>query len=470
MPQPSASFSATLRVRLQDRPGAFAAVAQAIGGCGGSLDAIDLVRVLPGHKLRDITVLATDAEHVERITEAVAAVPGVTVERVSDRTFLLHLGGKIEVRSRVAIKTRDDLSMVYTPGVGRVTQAIARDSEAAWTLTSKGNSVAIVTDGSAVLGLGNTGPLSALPVMEGKAVLFRELAGINAWPLCLATTDPERIVQVVAAIAPSFGGINLEDIAAPRCFTVEQRLRELLPIPVFHDDQHGTATVVLAALLNALRVAGKRLEDVRIVIAGVGAAGTATARMLRAAGARQIIGCDPHGALHRGRTDLDEAGRALAEWTNPDQLTGATDAVLRGADVFVGLSAPGAASIAGVRTMQPGSIVFVLANPVPEIWPEELEGVAGIIATGGSDYPNQINNALAFPGVFRGALDCRATAISEGMQLAAARALAGTVPEAELAVDLVVPSIFNREVVGAVSRAVIEAAVAEGLGRATEAS
>jgi malate dehydrogenase (oxaloacetate-decarboxylating) len=466
MPHPSASFSATLRVRLQDRPGSFAAVAQAIGSCGGSLDAIDLVRVLPGHKLRDITVLATDAEHVERITEAVAAVPGVTVERVSDRTFLLHLGGKIEVRSRVTIKTRDDLSMVYTPGVGRVTQAIARDGEAAWTLTAKGNSVAIVTDGSAVLGLGNTGPLSALPVMEGKAVLFRELAGINAWPLCLATTDPERIVEVVVAIAPGFGGINLEDIAAPRCFMVEERLRRLLPIPVFHDDQHGTAIVVLAALLNALRVAGKRLEDARIVIAGVGAAGTATASMLRAAGARQIIGCDPNGALHRGRTDLDESGRAFAEWTNPDQLTGATDAVLRGADVFIGLSAPGAASIAGVRTMQPRSIVFVLANPVPEIWPEELEGVAGIIATGGSDYPNQINNALAFPGVFRGALDCRATAISESMQLAAARALAATVPEAELAVDHVVPSIFNRQVVGVVSRAVIEAAVAEGLGRA----
>jgi malate dehydrogenase (oxaloacetate-decarboxylating) len=468
MHHPSASFSATLRVRLQDRPGSFAAVAEAIGSCGASLDAIDLVRVLRGQKVRDITVLAVDAAHVEQITNAVAAVPGVTVEHVSDRTLLLHLGGKIEVTSRVPLKTRDDLSMAYTPGVGRVTQQIVRDPESAWNLTTKGNSVAIITDGSAVLGLGNAGPLAALPVMEGKAVLFRELAGINAWPVCLDTQDPDRIVECAAAIAPGFGAINLEDIAAPRCFAIEERLSEMLPIPVFHDDQHGTAIVVLAALLNALRVVGKPLEDMRIVIAGVGAAGTATARMLRAAGAREIIGCDPGGALHHGRSDLDKHGRELCEWTNPAQVTGSTDTALRGADVFIGLSAPGAASIAGVRTMAPSSIVFVLANPVPEIWPEELEGVAGVIATGGSDYPNQINNALAFPGVFRGALDCRAVTISESMQLAAARALAATVPVEELAVDVVVPSIFNREVVRNVARAVVDAAAAEGLARTAD--
>ena len=337
---PSASFSATLRVHVDNRPGSFAHLAAAIGEAGGLLGAIDLVRVEQGKKVRDVTVLAADDAHVERIVGAVQALDGVEVEQVSDRTFLLHLGGKLEVTPKTPIKTRDDLSMAYTPGVARVCQAIADEPEKAWNLTTKQNTVAVVTDGTAVLGLGDIGPEAALPVMEGKAILFKEFAGIDSWPICLSTTDPDEIVRTVAALAPGFGGINLEDISAPRCFEIEARLRDQLDIPVFHDDQHGTAIVVLAALMNASRVVGKRLEDVRIVITGAGAAGCATARMLLAAGVGDVVVSDLGGVLHPDRTGLDHFSAAFAMETNPRRMRGSADAALAGADVYIGLSGP----------------------------------------------------------------------------------------------------------------------------------
>jgi malate dehydrogenase (oxaloacetate-decarboxylating) len=458
MTHPSASFSATLRVHLDDRPGAFADLARAIGDAGGLLGAIDLVRVERGKKVRDVTVLAGDADHMDRIVASARAVSGVEVEHVSDRTFLMHLGGKIEVVPKVPLKTRDDLSMAYTPGVARVCTAIADDPELVWNLTVKKNAVAVVTDGTAVLGLGDIGPEAALPVMEGKALLFKEFGGVDAWPICLATKDEDEIVAAVRAIAPVFGGINLEDISAPRCFAIEERLREELDIPVFHDDQHGTAVVVLAAFLNALRVVDKRPEDVKVVITGVGAAGIATTNILLAAGVRNIIGVDRHGALWRGDPALGGVKAEYAERTNPELERGRADDVLAGADVYVGLSAPGAVTAEGVRRMAHGAVVFAMANPTPEVLPEEIEGEADVIATGRSDYPNQINNVLAFPGIFRGALDARASDITESMKVAAAEAIAGAIPVEELGPDYIVPSVFNRDVAPLVAAAVAAAA------------
>ncbi len=462
---PSASFSATLRTRLDDSPGTFARLAAAVGEAGASLGAIDLVRVEKTTKVRDVTVLAADAAHLDQVVENVRHIDGVEVVHVSDRTFLMHLGGKIEVVPRTPLKTRDDLSMAYTPGVARISRAIADDPTKVWTLTTKQHMVAVVTDGSAVLGLGNIGPEAALPVMEGKAMLFKEFGNVDAFPIALATQDPDEIVAAVKAISPGFGGINLEDIAAPRCFEVEERLQAELDIPVFHDDQHGTAICVLAALLNALRVVGKRLEDVRIVTTGCGAAGTAVTKILLGAGARWIVGCDEDGALYCGRPGLSDAKREYAELTNPDNIVGAADDVLAGADVFIGLSVPGAITRAGVERMAPAPIVFALANPRSEVEPEEIEDLAAVIATGRSDYPNQINNVLAFPGVFRGALDVGSRAITHNMQIAAAHALAGVIAEHELAADYVVPSVFDRSVAPAVARAVAEAATAEGVAR-----
>src|SRR6266508_2146991 len=360
----SASFSATIRVRLDDRPGSFADLARAIADCDASLDAIDLVRVEGGMKVRDVTVLARDSAHIEQIVEAVKQVPGVEIEHVSDRTFLLHLGGKIEVALKKPLKTRDDLSMAYTPGVARVCEAIHADPESVWNLTVKRNTVAVVSDGTAVLGLGDIGPEAALPVLEGKAMLFKEFGGIDAWPLCLATTDPDEIVAAVQAVAPVFGGINLEDISSPRCFEIEDRLRDSLDIPVFHDDQHGTAVVTLAALLNAMKIVGKRPEDVKIVLTGVGAAGIAVTKILLAAGFRTIIGCDRSGAIYAGRTGLDRVKTEFAELTNPERERGSADEVLSGADVFIGLSGPGAVSVEGIRSMADDAIVFAMANPV----------------------------------------------------------------------------------------------------------
>jgi malate dehydrogenase (oxaloacetate-decarboxylating) len=464
-PHPSASFSATLRVHLDDRPGAFARLAAAIGEAGGLLGAIDLVRVERDKKIRDVVVLAADEEHVARIVDSVRALDGIDVEHVSDRTMLLHLGGKLEVAPRIPLKTRDDLSMAYTPGVARVCRAIADDPDAVWNLTVKQNAVAVVTDGTAVLGLGDIGPEAALPVMEGKAILFREFGGIDAWPICLDTTDPDGIVEAVAAIAPVFGGINLEDIAAPRCFEIERRLRERLEIPVFHDDQHGTAIVVLAALLNALRVVGKTLPDARVVITGAGAAGAATARMLLAAGAGEVVCTDRPGILHPGLAGLDGAKAELARETNPRGLRGALDDALAGADVFIGLSGPGAVGVEAIRRMAPGAIVFAMANPMPEIPPEAIEDLVAVVGTGRSDYPNQINNVLAFPGVFRGALDVRASTITRQMELAAAHALAEVVDAEHLAADYVLPSVFDRRVAPAVAAAVAAAAEDGGVAR-----
>ncbi len=462
---PSASFSATFRVHLKDQPGSFAALAAAIAGAGGLLGAIDLVRVGRGEKVRDVTVLAGDAAHLERIVAAVSELDGVEVEHVSDRTFLMHLGGKLEVRPRTPLKTLDDLSMAYTPGVARVSSAIATDPAKVWALTTKQNTVAVVSDGTAVLGLGDIGPEAALPVMEGKAVLFKEFGGVDAWPLCLATKDADEIVRTVVAIAPGFGGINLEDISAPRCFEIERRLRSELDIPVFHDDQHGTAIVVLAALLNALRVVGKRLEDVRIVVTGVGAAGTATTRMLLAAGARDIVGCDRAGTLYLGRSGLTPEKASYAELTNPSGLRGRADDALEGADVYIGLSAPGAVSVDAIRRMAGGAIVFAMANPTPEVPPEEISDVVDVVATGRSDYPNQINNVLAFPGVFRGALDVRAWEITPDMASSAAQAIAGVVKPDELAPDYIVPSVFDRRVARDVAAAVALAAETGGVAR-----
>ena len=384
---------------------------------------------------------------------------------VSDRTFLLHLGGKLKIEPKVPIRTRADLSMAYTPGVARICRAIADDPENVWNLTIKQNCVAVVTDGTAVLGLGDIGPEAALPVMEGKAALFKEFGGIDAFPICLDTTEPDAIVAAVKAIAPVFGGINLEDIAAPRCFEVERRLREELEIPVFHDDQHGTAIVVLAALVNALRVVGKQLEEVKIVTTGCGAAGTAVTKLLIDAGARNVVGCDEGGALWRGRAGLDAAKAEYAQLTNPANERGSADEVLAGADVFVGVSVPGAVTAEGIARMAPDAIVFAMANPLPEVAPEEVEHLAAVVATGRSDYPNQINNVLAFPGVFRGALDVRARTITREMELAAAYALAGVVDDDHLAPDYIVPSVFNRDVALAVAEAVATAARASGAAR-----
>ncbi len=466
----SASFSATIRVRLSDAPGSFARLAEAIGEAGGSLGAIDLVRVEKGTKLRDVTVDASDTDHLERIVEQVRAVDGVEVERVSDRTFLMHLGGKIEMRSKVPVKTRDDLSMAYTPGVARICQAIAADRTSAWNLTIKQNTVAVVSDGTAVLGLGDIGPEAAMPVMEGKALLFKEFGGVDAWPLCLATKDTDEIVAIVKAIAPGFGGINLEDISSPRCFEIEQRLRAELDIPVFHDDQHGTAIVVLAALLNALRVVDKRIEDVRVVMTGVGAAGVAVTDILLNAGVTNVIGCDHGGAIYDGREGLNAIKQSFAERTNPDGAKGTADDVLAGADVFIGLSVPGAVSREGIERMADDAIVFAMANPTPEIAPEELPpGKVAVVATGRSDYPNQINNVLAFPGVFRGALDVRASTITEGMKVAAGHAIASVILADELGPEYVIPSVFNRDVTAVVAAAVAEAAEHDGVARRSRA-
>jgi malate dehydrogenase (oxaloacetate-decarboxylating) len=455
---PSASFSATLRAHLDDRPGAFADLARAIADAGGSLGAIDLVRVETGKKVRDVTVAAGDADHLERIVAAARAVSGVEIEHVSDRTYLMHLGGKIQVTGKVPLKTRDDLSMAYTPGVARICSAIAEDPELVWNLTVKKNAVAIVTDGTAVLGLGDIGPEAALPVMEGKALLFKEFGDVDAWPICLDTKDEDEIVAAVRAIAPVFGGINLEDIAAPRCFAIEHRLREGLEIPVFHDDQHGTAVVVLAAFLNALQVVGKRPADVKVVITGVGAAGVATGKILLAAGVTNLIGVDRSGALSADNAGLSGVKAEFASLTNPKRERGSADDVLAGADVYIGLSAPGAVSARGIAHMADDAIVFAMANPTPEVLPEEIQGLAAVVATGRSDYPNQINNVLAFPGIFRGALDARARDVTEAMKVAAAEAIAAVIPREELSADYIVPSVFNRDVAPQVAAAVAGAA------------
>jgi len=462
---PSASYSVTLRVEIVNRPGMLGRVTSAIGEAGGDIGAVDLVEMAKTCVVRDITIKARDDVHGHEVVEKVKSVDGVKVLNVSDRTFLMHLGGKIEIRNKVPVKTRDDLSMAYTPGVARVCMAIKEAPEKAFSLTIKQNAVAVVTDGSAVLGLGNIGPEAALPVMEGKAMLFKEFAGIDAFPICLATQEAEEIIQAVKWIAPAFGGINLEDIAAPRCFQVEGRLREELEIPVFHDDQHGTAVVVLAALLNALRLVKKSVDEIRVVVCGTGAAGTATIKMLLAVGAREVIGVDEHGILHPKRTPLDFMERWVAEHTNPRKLRGNLGEALEGADVFIGLSVPGVLKVDDIRRMNRDPIVFAMANPTPEIMPEEAEPHVRVMATGRSDYPNQINNVLCFPGFFRGLLDCRARSVNDRMKIAAAQAIASIVTKQELSPEYIIPSVFNKKVVPVVAREVAKAAQKTGLAR-----
>ena len=454
-----------MRLRLPQQGNSFAAVAQAIAESAGMLGAIDLVRVERDAVVRDLTVACGDADHAETVVQAVRGIDGVSVDSVSDRTFLLHKGGKIEVTPKIPIRTRDDLSMAYTPGVGRVSMAIHDDPSKAWALTIKGNAVAVVSDGTAVLGLGDIGPAAAMPVMEGKAMLFKEFAGIDAFPLCIDTTDTDEIVTFVKQAAPAFGGINLEDIAAPRCFEIERRLRAELDIPVFHDDQHGTAIVVLAALLSSLRIVGKRVEDVRVVVVGAGAAGVACTEIMLAQGIGDVIVCDRDGALVEGDPGLDPSHAALAARTNREKRRGMANELLAGADVLLGVSGPGAVSADAIRTMAADAIVFAMANPVPEVQPEAVRDDVAIMATGRSDYPNQINNVLAFPGVFRGALDVRASTIDEAMKLAAANAIARVIPADELHADYIIPSVFDRRVVHAVAEAVAEAAIASGVAR-----
>ena len=468
---PSAQYSLTLRVEIHDRPGMLGRVASAIGEAGGMIGAVDLVQIEGSMTIRDITVATGAESDWPLLTAAVDAVDGAHVLDSTDRTFLLHVGGKIELRNKSPLKTRDDLSMAYTPGVARVCLAIREDPDKAFQYTIKRNAVAVVSDGTAVLGLGDIGPRAAMPVMEGKAMLFKEFAGVDAFPICLDTRDPDEIVRTVVAVAPAFGGINLEDISAPRCFEIEERLKAELDIPVFHDDQHGTAVVVLAALLNALALTGRRIEDIRIVISGSGAAGIAVVRMLLAAGARDIISCDSRGAVHAQRHDyLDGTMHAVKRWlaaaTNPECLSGSPAEVLDGADLFIGLSGERVIEAGAIARMNADPIVFAMANPTPEVLPEEAASYARIIATGRSDYPNQINNVLCFPGIFRGALDTRAAEITEGMKMAAARAIAGIVSEEELREDYIIPSVFNREVVGAVAAAVAAQARESGTAHA----
>ncbi len=457
---PSVSYSITVRLEVPSRGRAVSELTHAVEHSGGAITALDVTPL--GHeRLRvDVTCAARDTEHAEEIVQALSGIDGVTLSKVSDRTFLLHLGGKIETAVKVPLRNRDDLSMAYTPGVARVSTAIARNPEDVRRLTVKRNSVAVVTDGSAVLGLGNIGPYAALPVMEGKAALFKRFAGIDAWPVCLDTQDTDEIVRTVQVIAPGFGGINLEDISAPRCFEVERRLRDLLDIPVFHDDQHGTAIVVLAALTNALRVVGKKLGTVRIAMSGAGAAGTAVLRLLIASGASDVVVCDEKGAVHPGRPDLDDSLRWVAEHTNEAGYDGDLAGALRGVDVFIGLSAPHILTGADVAAMNDDAIVFALANPDPEVDPDEAARRAAVVATGRSDYPNQINNVLAFPGVFRGLLDAQSRTVTDDMLVAAARALAGVVSAAELGPHYIIPSVFNPNVTAAVAAAVRDAATA----------
>jgi malate dehydrogenase (oxaloacetate-decarboxylating) len=463
---PSASYSLTVRLGIKNRPGMLGRVASAIGAEGGDIGAVDLVESQRNHVIRDITIKARDSVHGQQIVSRLRHVAGIRVVNISDRTFLMHLGGKIEVRNKVPIRTRDDLSMAYTPGVARVCLAIREDRQRAFALTIKQNTVAVVTDGTAVLGLGDIGPEAALPVMEGKAMLFKEFAGVDAFPVCLATRDVDRIVETVKIIAPGFGGINLEDIAAPRCFEVEERLRKELDIPVFHDDQHGTAVVVLAALLNALRIVRKDLRKLRVVVAGVGAAGTATIKILLASGVRDIVGVDEFGALHRGRAEgMDYMKRWVAGATNPRQVTGRLADAVKGADVFIGLSVPRILGVRDVKRMARDPIVFAMANPVPEIQPEDAARHAGVMATGRSDYPNQINNVLCFPGFFRGLLTSRARTVNDEMKLAAARAIASCVSRSELSEEYIIPSVFNKSVAPAVAEGVARAAHETGVAR-----
>ncbi|MGI8949249.1 MAG: NAD-dependent malic enzyme [Ornithinimicrobium sp.] len=454
MATPSPSYTITLRVQIPASQRASSTVVTAVAEAGAAVTAVDIAHSATDHLVVDVTCDTVDAQHGDQVRDALDALPDVHVLKVSDSTFLMHLGGKIEVRTKVPLKTRRDLSRAYTPGVARVCLAIAERPEDARRLTIKRNTVAVVTDGTAVLGLGDIGPAAALPVMEGKAALFKEFAGVDAWPVCLDTKDTEEIISIVKALAPVYGGVNLEDISAPRCFEIETRLRDELDIPVFHDDQHGTAIVVLAALINALKVVGKELSDVRIVVSGVGAAGSAIIRLLEAQGARHIIGFGRNGALHRGETSDDPHRQWIAEHTNEEGFSGSLVEGMAGADVFIGVSAADILTGDDVATMNDDAIVFALANPTPEVDPVEAGRTAAVVATGRSDYPNQINNVLAFPGLFRGLLDSGATEITDELLRQAAVAIAEVVGDDERNPAFIIPGVFDPRVADDVAEAV----------------
>jgi len=460
------AFNTSLIIRMELSTNAvpFAEIARSISDAGGDIIAIDTIRSGKDSTIRDITVNVSEAS-ADGVTEALAKLQGISLINVSDSTFLAHLGGKIEVNPRARIKTREDLSKVYTPGVARICMAIKNNPSNAFSLTIKRNTVAVVSDGTAVLGLGDIGPEAAMPVMEGKAMLFKQLANVDAFPICLDSKDTEEIIRTVKLLSPSFGGINLEDISAPRCFEIERRLRDELDIPVFHDDQHGTAVVLLAGLLNALKLVNKSIADIRVVVAGVGAAGTSIIKILLAAGTSDIVAVDREGALLRTQEYSNPMWCWVAERTNPRLAAGSLSDVLQGADVFIGVSTKGVLTIEGIQSMAPDPIVFAMANPEPEIDPELAEPYVKILATGRSDYPNQINNVLCFPGIFRGALDCRASIINEEMKLAAAWAIASVIHDDELHEQYIIPTIFNDRVVPAVRDAVVQAAIKSGVAR-----
>src|SRR5687767_13935127 len=465
-----AQYSVTIRVELDARQEPLGKLTAAIAECGGQLQGVDLVPGAGGEgkRVREFTIDARDQEHWEQILRSIGSTRGARVLDYVDRTMAMHRGGKIEQRNKYPLKTRDDLSMAYTPGVARVCMEIHHDRKKAFDFTIKKNTVAVVSDGSAVLGLGDIGPEAAMPVMEGKAMLFKEFADIDAFPICLDTNDPEKIIEAVRLMAPTFGGINLEDISAPRCFEIEDRLKEEIDIPVFHDDQHGTAVVTMAALFNALKIVGKPIEELNVLMTGLGAAGVAVTKMMLASGVTNIIGCDRKGALSTTREDFEqmtEIKRWYAENSNPEHRLGTPSEVIDGIDLFVGLSGPGVIEAKELERMNDDAIVFAMANPTPEVMPEEAEPYVRIMATGRSDYPNQINNVLAFPGIFRGALDAGAPRITEEMKLAAAQGIADVVAAEDLSEDYIIPSVFDRDVAPAVAKAVIEEARREGIAR-----
>jgi malate dehydrogenase (oxaloacetate-decarboxylating) len=463
---PSPSYSITIRVEIDNRIGMFAKIAEVISREGGDLGSVDIVRVEKGKIIRDVTINAANEEHENRIVKSIKGIHGIKIIRVMDRTFSAHQGGKIEIHNRIPLKDRNDLSKVYTPGVARICMNIHENREHAYRYTIKGNSVAIITDGTAVLGLGDIGPEAAMPVMEGKAMIFKEFAGIDAFPIALKTKDPKEIINTVRNISPPFGGINLEDISAPRCFEIETKLRQMLDIPVFHDDQHGTAVVVLAALINVSRLLKKDIREFRVVISGAGAAGAANALMLSGYGLKHIIVCDSKGAIYEGRKfNMTSYKKAIAKKTNPKKVKGCLTDAIKGGDIFIGLSVPNVLTPDDVMMMSPSPVVFALANPEPEISPEEALPLVRVLATGRSDYPNQINNMLSFPGIFRGLLDVRAKGVNEEVKFAAAEAIAYTVKDDELHEDYIIPSIFDRRVVASVVHAVSTVAKKTGLAR-----
>jgi malate dehydrogenase (oxaloacetate-decarboxylating) len=475
MPSVSAQFSVTVRVELDARQEPLGKLTAAIAEAGGALHGVDLVPGAgsEGKRVREFTIDARDQAHWEQILRAIGSTRGARVLDYVDRTLAMHRGGKIEQHNKYPLKTRDDLSMAYTPGVARVCQEIAGDRSKAFEYTIKRNTVAVVSDGSAVLGLGDIGPEAAMPVMEGKAMLFKEFAGVDAFPICLSTNDPETIVESVRLMAPTFGGINLEDISAPRCFEIEDRLKQELDIPVFHDDQHGTAVVVMAALFNALKIVGKPIESLRVLVVGLGAAGVAVTKMMLECGVEHVIGCDRRGAISTERDDygsgeMSGIKRWYAENSNPEKLQGEPNEVIEGADLFIGVSGPGIISADALGRMADDAIVFAMANPTPEVMPEEAEPYVRIMATGRSDYPNQINNVLCFPGIFRGALDAGAPRITEPMKLAAAKGIAQVVSDEDLSEDYIIPSVFDRDVAPAVARVVTDEARHEGIARVSE--